>query len=155
MKLYCMRHGLAENVENDAKRNLTDKGRRDVEKIARHLFRCHHAIQKIIHSDILRATQTADIVAKNLPVQEQMSAPELLGEAGTVEAILESLLTWKQNTLLIGHLPLLFQLVNALVIGNSHHEPIVDFAPGSVVCLDALSPQRWMIEWMISPEIIA
>ena len=154
MKLYCMRHGLAANVEDDVKRNLTNQGRRDVEKIARHLSLHQNTIKQIFHSGILRAAQTADIISNGLPVQSLQAAPELLSETGSVDAITNILLTWKQDTLLVGHLPLLFQLVNALVIGNANHEPIVDFSPGSIVCLDLLSPQHWIIEWMICPSIL-
>ncbi|EKD91676.1 MAG: phosphohistidine phosphatase SixA [uncultured bacterium] len=154
MKLYVMRHGIAASADMNSKRPLTEAGRQGVEKIARYLINSDTTITQIIQSGILRAEETSKIIATELRIPKTISSPELLGDQGSIDAILELLPNWKEDTLLIGHLPLLFQLINRLVIGNMYREPIVDFSPGTIVCLDSFSPKRWMIEWMLSPDTL-
>ncbi len=154
MKLYVMRHGMAASADIDPKRGLTQNGSHDIAMMARRLQNCDNSITQIIHSGILRAQETAEIMAKVLNVPKVIASPELLAEHGSIDAIVALSKTWRENTLLVGHLPMLFQLINKILINQVDHEPIVDFQPGSIVCLDHFAPQRFMIEWFISPDVM-
>jgi len=63
MKLYLMQHGEARPEQEDPARPLTDRGRAEVERVARAAARLDLGIAQVIHSGKLRARQTAEIVA--------------------------------------------------------------------------------------------
>ena len=54
--------------------------------------------------------------------------------------------------MIVGHLPFIPRLVNALVLGLEYadHPPIIDYPPGTVVCLEQHN-RRWIIHWVLSP----
>jgi type I restriction enzyme M protein len=61
MELYLVQHGTAKNEAEDPKRSLTNEGRRTVERVGEHLAAVGLALDRIEHSDKLRARQTAEI----------------------------------------------------------------------------------------------
>ena len=44
-------------------------------------------------------------------------------------------------------------LVALLVVGDPEHE-IVGFLPGSVVCLERCGVDRWLLLWMLRPDLL-
>src|SRR4051812_19466672 len=63
MRLFLVRHGIAEEkAANDDWRVLTDKGRRRFERTARAFGRSEH-VDLILTSPLVRAVQTAEILA--------------------------------------------------------------------------------------------
>jgi phosphohistidine phosphatase len=66
MQVYIVRHGIAEDGEAgmpDGSRALTDKGRRRFRKTARAFARLGHELDLILTSPLVRAVQTAEILA--------------------------------------------------------------------------------------------
>jgi phosphohistidine phosphatase SixA len=63
MRLYLVQHGAAKTEAEDPQRGLTDEGRQTVERIAQFLAPLRLALDRIEHSDKLRARQTAEILA--------------------------------------------------------------------------------------------
>ncbi len=154
MKLYCVRHAEAMQPDVDPQRGLTPKGRADVTKIAQYLgYRGVH-VAHIFHSAKLRARQTAEILAANINTGQISENDALLGEQNSVEPMLEMIGTWSEDTLLVGHLPSMSKLVSALVVGNEEQYPIVNFPPGTVVCLEYYEHHRWIINWLLRPNIV-
>ena len=71
MNLYLMRHGIAvaagdPSITQDSQRPLTNKGIKRIRRAARGLRRLGIDFDIILTSPILRARQTADIVAATL-----------------------------------------------------------------------------------------
>jgi len=64
MKIYLMQHGEAEDKNTNPERNLTDRGRLDVTRVANFLVNTGLTIPEIWHSEKNRARQTAEIVAR-------------------------------------------------------------------------------------------
>ncbi len=113
--LLIMRHGKAEEKRpglKDEERRLTDKGRKDVEHIAKIL---PLKPSKIYSSPMLRAKETAEIIAKVYGINYEISA-ELLPEKLSIKALKR--LKLEENTLLIGHAPSVEELISDLIGGG-------------------------------------
>lgn len=154
MRLYCVRHGQACRTEIDSRSPLTDLGSAEVEKIGRHLAKCGVEVQHILHSGKLRAQQTADILARALKVKTISECPTLLNDENGVNELAEMVRFWTDDTMLVGHLPLMPQFVNALITDEHGYQPIIHYPPATIVCLEYLENRYWSIRWIINPEII-
>lgn len=152
MKFYLVRHGEAVPPEVDPEKPLSPEGRKEIEKIARHLGEKSFPLGLILHSQKLRAKQTAEIMDKYivpgvsfLKEHPQMAPNDPIGPA------LERALNEGQDVMLVGHLPYLQKFLSNLVTGNENNE-IVHYAAGTVVCLAESNGGNWMIEWVMSPS---
>ena len=83
-ELYLVRHGLAEERgdawPDDTKRPLTDEGISRMRKGARGLARLGLSVEVVLTSPLVRARQTAEILAAALDPR-----PSLVKTAGIVE----------------------------------------------------------------------
>jgi len=75
MNLYIIRHGIAQelgkkNEFNDEKRALTGDGRNRMREVARGLARLETEIDLILTSPLLRAVETAQILAEALGLKK-------------------------------------------------------------------------------------
>src|SRR2546427_6444673 len=109
MKLYIMRHGPAEDDApsgRDADRALTPPGRDKTRSVARALASENEAPLAIVSSPLVRALQTAEIVAA---VTEMPGAVEVRrepapgGDARAPPA--EGLRAGRKRIMLVGHRP--------------------------------------------------
>jgi phosphohistidine phosphatase len=106
-----MRHGPAEDVSasgSDAERDLTPNGRERVRGIAKYLHASGEAPLTIVSSTLLRAVQTAEVMAANLDVGAPMtlSTRRELAPAGNPLTLLAELREQKRRrVMLVGHEP--------------------------------------------------
>ncbi|HTL73079.1 MAG TPA: histidine phosphatase family protein, partial [bacterium] len=87
MNLFLLRHGLAvepgtPGFKNDAVRPLTPKGKLQLRKIAAAMRVMELEFDVIWSSPLVRARQTAEIVAKELKAKEQLELVEELSPGG-------------------------------------------------------------------------
>ena len=154
MKLYCVRHGEAQPVDVDPQCGLSVTGKEDVTAVAQQLHSQQLYIPHILHSSKLRAVQTAQIFAQALGVEQVTETETLLDVDAEVQPLLEMIHSWNQDTMLVGHMPFMEKLVSALVIGDENNYPIVNFLPGTVICLEFNEQRRWVINWLLRPSIV-
>lgn len=123
MYLYVTRHGKA-NPDSDTgldeDRTLRARGERQAEFLGQKLKGREHAPEVIYSSGLVRAEQTADLIAKSLKAKREREAVLGLGHgAGDVIEVLE--LIHKRNpkasVMLVGHNPQLESLVSVLTEG--------------------------------------
>ena len=93
VKIYLVRHGKAKKTApgGDSGRPLSDKGRDEVSRMASFLGRSFR-VSRIVHSGLLRATQTALILAETLgsgQMVEESSIP--IGPMDDVEDFAEEI----------------------------------------------------------------
>jgi len=143
-----MRHGDAVAAIEDPERPLSRSGRQGVENTARAVLERGVKISAIYHSEILRAQETAAIMADF--VRPAAGVAFLAGLAPDDDpAIAEAELAGAEApVLLVSHLPLLSRLAALLVQGDSER-PVVEFSPATLVCL-CKSPAGWEIDWKIA-----
>jgi phosphohistidine phosphatase len=117
MVAYFLRHADAEpRTSSDHERKLTPKGLEQAEKAGKFIARCGLVPDIILTSPIMRARQTANIVAEKLG-GAQLSQVEWLACGMTLETCLAELKTWKEkaSVLLVGHEPDFSEAIAAML----------------------------------------
>ena len=153
MKLYLVQHGAAVAKENDPERPLTPEGRADVLRLAAFLKGAGVRAERVIHSGKLRAEQTAECLADAIAAGIELETSGLINPNDDPRAFDWQSDSWDRDTLIVGHLPFLAKLVAHLVVGDEARL-LVAFQPGTVVCLEHVGGTRWVIDWMIRPELL-
>jgi phosphohistidine phosphatase len=153
MKLYLARHG--EYVTHDIQKlgALSDKGRRDIECLAKLIQPLRIQVAHIFHSGKTRAEQTAQLLASAFISSNPWSAYSGINPEDDVAAFAEVVNTLEEDVLVVGHLPFMARLTNKLLINNENHE-LVFFHPGTLLCLERLDHERWVIQWLLNPSLV-
>jgi len=127
MDLYLLRHGLVvergtPGFENDDTRPLTPKGRRQLRKISAAFQTLELDFDLILSSPLVRARQTAEIVAAQMKLKKNLVFADELSPGGSAKNLVEKILSLKplpKNLLLVGHEPDLGKLISFLVSGKT------------------------------------
>jgi phosphohistidine phosphatase len=146
--MYLVRHGEALSAVENPARPLSRMGRASVERIARLALERGVSVSAIYHSGILRAEQTAAILAKYLvpPLGVEPRAGLLPGDD---PAIVKA--EWEEaagTIMLVGHLPYMNRLAGLLVAGDSDRT-VVEFSPATMACC-VKEGGRWKIAWKLA-----
>jgi phosphohistidine phosphatase len=158
-ELYFVRHGLAEERgdawPDDTKRPLTEEGMSRLRKAARGLARIGVSVDVVLTSPLVRARQTADIVAGGLDPRPSIVNVDSLAPAGSYAAVLADLEkhSRKCRLALVGHEPMLGELA-ARLVGSRHP---IEFKKGGVCRIDVedLPPAGpGDLRWMLTPKIL-
>ena len=152
MKLYLVQHGHAVTEAEDPERPLSHQGEQAVRCIAARLGDAGLQVTRVWHSGKRRAVQTADLLAKQVLRGRKTERIKGLGPNDPVAEFASDADVWQEDTLVVGHLPFMSRLVSLLTFGDAEHE-LVRFSPGSVVCLEREGAHRWVIAWMLRPEL--
>ena len=150
MTCYLVRHGEARPGPDDAARPLTPEGREAVEGMARRLAALGVEVAEIRHSGLVRARETAEILARRLRPPGGAVPVEGLAPGDDPRVARAALEGPPAPLMLVGHLPHLGRLAAALVLGSATRE-VVRFQPGSAVCL-VRAGDGWAVEWALPPE---
>jgi phosphohistidine phosphatase len=128
MKLYVMRHGPAQDAAasfHDFDRALTIKGRKRTREVARALQHASERPHMIIASPLVRALQTAEIVASVIEPEEPVVVRQEIAPGGELMTlILELVAAQSLPTMIVGHEPDLSSLVDQLLGGNVWDKPL-------------------------------
>lgn len=152
MQLLILRHGKAEPMQqDDAARELTERGRAQVAWICAQRQRELAAVRAIWASPFVRTQQTAQIVAEHLQLPV-ITEPVLVGDIPP-QRVLDALGDADAEEfplLLVSHQPLVGSLVNGLCgSGNAH--------PMGTSSLACLSSEVWAdgcadLDWLQHAE---
>jgi len=126
MDLFILRHGLAADrgsfdAKSDAERQLTEEGRRRTKSAAEAMKALEIEFDRVFSSPFLRATQTAEIVARGLNSRLKVEAcPPLAspGDSRALIALIGKLKPQPASLLLVGHEPHLSELISLLITGD-------------------------------------
>jgi len=126
MQLYLLRHAEAEDAPtHDEQRALTNKGQKQARNVGK-FCRSHSIIPEIIlSSSLLRAEQTARILAQEVDMQDRVKLEDFLRPGMTAENAFSCLEKYsgKASVLLVGHEPDFSKLAGFLIgtsSGNIH-----------------------------------
>ncbi len=151
MHCYLVRHGEAKSEREDPSRPLSDHGREEVTRVARHVGAMGLQIAEIRHSGKLRARQTAEILAEHLSPTRGLHEVEGLSpmdDPGEAQAEIEQS---REPLMIVGHLPHLSRLASALLRGDPESE-IIQFKAGAIACL-AWVDGGFRLEWVLTPDL--
>lgn len=152
MDLYLMQHGEAKAESEDPARPLSERGRQEVERVARHAARLRLGIVLVEHSGKLRARQTAEIVASCLEPRPRVEERAGLAPNDDPDDLARALRDASEPQLLVGHLPHLARLVSLLVVGDAAR-PILAFRMGALVALRR-EAEEFRLGFVLSPELV-
>jgi phosphohistidine phosphatase len=150
MDFYLVRHGEAVSETFDPQRPLSGNGQEQVERAARAVAARRARVSAIFHSGILRAEQTADIMARQLA--PELGVRRITGLAPPDDPAIAKaeLETAPASVMLVGHLPHMGRLAGLLINGDAERDA-VEFAPATVVCVSHQS-SLWRLVWVLGPD---
>lgn len=154
MKLYLMRHG--EYLSEDPREGgaLSENGKASIRRIANFLSHANLHVANIFHSGKLRAQQTAELVAAGFICPKLTQARTGINPMDEVTQFANEMAGQEEDVLIVGHMPFMGRLIAKLLTGNADKEMVM-LQTGSVVCLEKIENGRWLINWMLSPELIS
>ena len=161
MELYLLRHGLAvergaPGFDGDSARPLTSKGRRQLRKTAAAMRQMDLRFDLILSSPLLRAKQTAEIIAAELKLKKRLKFSNALAPGGDAAILLRQLARVKpppEKLLLVGHEPDLSRLISLLVTGDGRLQ--LDFKKGGLCKLeteDLCAGKCALFAWLLTPK---
>ncbi len=157
--LYLVRHAIAaergEEWPDDTKRPLTERGISRFEVCVRGLRHLDAAIDEIFTSPLVRARQTADILAAGVEEEPPVKVLDALAPGHTATAVMGQLAkaARRRRIALVGHEPDLGELA-AHLIGASRALP---FKKGGVCRIDVegLTARRaGSLAWFVTPKVL-
>jgi phosphohistidine phosphatase len=159
-QLFLIRHGVAEERgdawPDDAKRPLTEEGMERLQEAARGLARLDVWIDVVLTSPLVRARQTAEIVASAFDPRPSIITVESLAPEGSYASLVADLEKHGRKTriALVGHEPSIGELA-ARLIGSRHS---FEFKKGAVcrIDVDEIPPVGpGDLRWMLTPKVMA
>ena len=144
MEIFLVRHGVAVEREGegpDAFRPLTGKGRRRFRKTARSFARLGCKLDLILTSPLVRAVQTAEILAGEAKHGDVAILEELdpKYEAADLLKALRKRANGSRSVALVGHEPQLSSVLAALAGVEAE---TLDLKKGAIVRLEARDPSQ-------------
>lgn len=158
-ELYLVRHGLAEDRgdawPDDTKRPLTEQGITRMRKSARGLVSLGVTFDAILVSPLIRARQTAEILAAAFDSRPPLVTVDALAPGGTWQALSTELARHARRTrvALVGHEPGIGELAARLI---GARRPI-EFKKGAIcrIDVDALPPTGpGELRWFLTPRVL-
>jgi phosphohistidine phosphatase len=161
MKLYILRHGEAADhgdrrYASDAERPLTRKGIKRTRQLTNALRQMDITFNVIFSSPLVRARQTAEIVARGLKLEKQLRLTHHLSLSGAyvdLMAQIENARPHAEAILLVGHEPHLSGLISLLCTGGPALGLTLKKGGLCRLELEAAKPGRCAtLEWLLTPR---
>jgi phosphohistidine phosphatase len=161
MILCLVRHAdaatVGETMVRDADRPLTAAGEEAAARLGTFLGTAERGIGLVLCSPLLRARQTADLVAAHHPGRPAVRATETLAPGFSRRRLLEEILALAEEGPLaaIGHQPDIGALISFLISGSIGVSVVVP--PGSAAKITfAGTPDRpdGRLDWLLSPDLL-
>ncbi|MEW6363059.1 MAG: phosphohistidine phosphatase SixA [Acidobacteriota bacterium] len=156
MQVYIVRHGIAEDycAQGDAYRALTDEGRKRMCEVAAGLVTLRVSTDKILSSPLVRAKQTADIIADAMKMWAELM--DELAPGHTPDEVCTELAQFEdcQGIMLVGHQPNCSELASYLLAGSDDLD--LEFKKGAVCLIDTPKPApgAGTLAWLYPPKVL-
>jgi phosphohistidine phosphatase len=167
MYLYIIRHAVAEEREDFAKKNsddslrpLTAKGKKKHQKMILSLEKELEKLEVIVTSPYLRAKQTAQIVADIIDDAKIVECAELVPHAPP-----QSLLKWlktqcaqNKKVAVVGHEPHITAFTSYILTGSAK-DNFIEMKKSSIALVEIgnfedLAASKAKLLWLASPKIL-
>ena len=157
MRLYFLRHGLAGNQSDwkgdDFDRPLTEEGKERMARQAATLVKLELEVDSIITSPLVRAFQTAEIVAKKMDLLDRLVKDERLSPGFNPSRLALVVKSYPQANalILVGHEPDMSLTISHLIGGGR-----LVCKKGSFARVDIPSPTslKGELVWLATPKIL-
>jgi phosphohistidine phosphatase len=157
MEIYFLRHGDAGAAEGwkgpDAERPLSAEGTARMQREADAIARLRPGVDLILTSPLVRARQTAQIVAQALHKEGALSPDDRLApgfHARALARILEEH-AGRAGLMLVGHEPDFSSVIAACTGGGR-----IECKKGSLIRVDITGPSlAGILVWLLPPRVLA
>jgi phosphohistidine phosphatase len=161
MELYFLRHGKAvepgsSGAGDDFSRPLTEPGIDEMEAEAEAFERLRLKPDLILTSPLLRAKQTAEIVAKRLGIKKRLIVAEPLSSGCDLERLRHLLAQHSaaEKILLVGHEPDFSSMVGELIGGGAASVEIKKASVAAVKINRSVRPGSGTLRWLLPPRVL-
>jgi len=148
-------HGAA-GYEKDSERPLTGKGERKVWMIAEAMEAMKISFDLILSSPLVRARQTAEIVAEALKAKKRLELTDTLAPQESAEPLVEFLNDQRPepaDVLLVGHEPFLSGLISLLLSGDYESGILLKKGGFCKMSVNELRHGKCAtLEWLLTPK---
>lgn len=162
MKVYIMRHGDAASMDaagvtTDEDRPLTDLGRQEVALMSQVLENLGVKLDLILSSPLVRAWQTAEVVAGHFGLESSLERSIDMAPGGSPAGVLAQILRHGRpnETLLTGHMPGVGSLAGYLAWNQ--REAGINFRTAGICRIDlpdaSPAPGYGDLRWLIPPKV--
>jgi phosphohistidine phosphatase len=158
MEIYFLRHASAGepklNQAKDEQRPLDDTGVEQCHIVGRALAALELKPDAIISSPLLRAQQTATIVAEELGHKEEVVLDEALRPEAGYEQFEQLLARYKDKDaiMVVGHNPSQTEFLNRLVAGSDSEA--IELKKGAVARVDKEGSKPATLKWLMPPRLV-
>ena len=153
MKLWLARHGEAEDPDRastDFDRELTDLGRRQVSHLTRWLLEREEAPELVLHSPLVRARQTAEVIAGEIGPEAVLLEERLLAPGIVTANLLQRLRdSGSKRIVCVGHQPDMSRCLAEMIGGGRHL-----YSPGTMTGIEfghSVVAGAGGIRWLADP----
>jgi len=161
-EFYIMRHGLAvergsAGFSDDSKRPLTPEGRKKTQQAAEGLIRLGVDVDWIVTSPLVRAVETAKIVAAALGKSVPLDLCDELRPGGSAEALIAFLARHanRKRVLVTGHEPDLSEMAARLVGAGRRAHLSLKKAGCCLITFDEFPPKSpGKLIWWLTPRVL-
>jgi len=159
LELYLIRHGVAaergKEWPDDSKRPLTPDGIARLRRSARGLNELQISFDQMVTSPLVRARQTADVLAEEMKGKPPIATADALAPAGSSAAVMQELAKYVRlaRVALVGHEPNLGELAAQLIGARTP----LEFKKGGMcrIDFDMLPPKGGgMLRWFLTPKML-
>lgn len=154
IRLHLVRHAHAVDLDDDAARPLSARGRDQVRRLGKFLRRTEaFQPEQIWHSPLVRAGETAALLARSLRLDVPLVVTRGLAPEDDPRPVARRLRSAKGCVAIIGHEPHLSALASLLLRGRAA-PPAVAMKKCAVLTLEGAG-RYWAVHWHVSPELLA
>jgi len=158
LRLFFLRHGLADRSEytgtDDRERPLTGEGEIRMEREADFLAGLGLELDLILTSPLVRARQTAEILARRLGLEGRVREEDRLDpdfDTERLAAILSQVDGSVRNVMLVGHEPSFSEVVGEITGGSE-----VVCKKGGLARVDVAAGRKPLgrLVWLLPPKVL-
>lgn len=158
--LYLVRHGVAvdaspDTVPRDRDRYLSEVGIKRTRTAARGLNQILELFPDIIlTSPLVRAKQTAHILAEELSSEEDVKEDPVLEPGSMPSSVLKRCAELECTSIMaVGHMPDLAMTASCALSGGEHLD--IEFKKAAMCCIrfyHGIQPGEGQLEWLLQPR---
>ena len=159
MDLLVLRHGEAgrsSRLPGDSKRSLTNEGKQEITDLSYGIRSLEIKFDHIFSSPLLRAKQTAEIVAKSMKYKGKIEELDSLKPEGSRLEFYSILSKLKQDSvvLVVGHEPYLSEMISEGISQSGCRINLKKAGLARVRILSTLPKIKGELRWLLTPKLL-
>jgi len=158
MEIYFLRHASAGqpklNPAKDEKRPLDKQGTQQSHDVGRALAALNIELDAIVSSPLVRAAQTASIVAREMGQEDKIVTDDALRPDATYDKFEELLARYqgKEAIMVVGHNPSQSEFLNRLLTGGP--ASVIELKKGAVARVEKDGRKPAVLKWCMPPKVV-